>query len=307
MSSYQSAHPRVQTFSSFAQPLVLAHGLKSHFSASKPKFNNRGHNFDPPHDRIYGALSHFCLPHFCLSQDHPREFSERELATVAWAVGKLEVTVDPLLAEIRAECVRRGGSSFNWHDMSNIVWAHAVTPQRGEDWDTCMAMFVSEAETKSFDKCTPQALSNLAWALSTLGVPAKALLERFALHASSTDVGLDKFKPQEISSLAWGLSVGGVRTPSFFEAVEDAVVNQHLEGYNAQKISSLVCAFAEAGASGEQLFGMVEEVIMERAMVCVFILDLSKYFFVLSQQGLPHFAESLVLLKAYAVSCVACS
>ena len=127
-------------------------------------------------------------------------------------------------------------------------------------------MFVREAETRPLGDCAPQALSNIVWALGTLGVEAGALLERLAAHACG-DLGLDKFKPQEVSSLAWGMAVGGIKSRDFFEAVEDAVVARDLEGYNPQKMSSILCAFAETGNPGERFFQMVQEAVIERAMV----------------------------------------
>jgi hypothetical protein len=205
-------------------------------------------------------------------QESGIEFSERELSSVAWAVGKLEVQVGLLLIEVRRECESRELKGFNWHDLSNLAWAHAVAAERGAGWESMFEMLVQQAERKPLDGCLPQALSNLAWALSTLSVPATALLERLAVHAQQV-LGLSQFKPQEVSALSWALAAGGVQCPEFFTAVEDLVISRELEGYNAQKMASLVCAFAQTGHKAERLFDMVEEAIIERAMVsCPFFM-----------------------------------
>jgi hypothetical protein len=209
-----------------------------------------------------------------VEQEAGSEFSERELSSVAWAVGKLEVQVGLLLIEVRRECEKRKLKGFNWHDISNLAWAHAVAVERGAGWETFFDLLVQHALRKPLDGCVPQALANLAWALSTLGVSAAALLERLATHAEKV-IGLAQFKPQEISALSWAVAAGGNGCTGFFDSVEDLVVSRELEGYNPQKMASLVCAFAQTGHRADRLFDMVEEAIIERAMVgftCLFFL-----------------------------------
>lgn len=202
-------------------------------------------------------------------QEDGAEFSSRELATVAWAVGKLGFKVDLVFCELRAECSRRGFSTFNWHDMSNLTWAHAVTPGRGKDWEECMMMLAREAESRPLAGVTPQALANLAWALSTLGLShggnsAQVLLERIAEHA--VQLGMGSFKPQEVSAMLWAMAVGGVQAPALFGMVADNLVKDMMDGYNAQKMATLACAFAQTGNVAPELFDMMEEALVERAM-----------------------------------------
>lgn len=202
-------------------------------------------------------------------QENGSEFSSRELSTVAWALGKLAFKVDLVFAELRSECDRRGFGGFNWHDLSNMAWAHAVTPGRGKMWESCMMQLAREGESRPLAGIAPQALSNLAWALATLGLSyggnsAQALLEKLADHALS--IGVGAFKPQEVSAMLWAFAVGGIKAPGLFARVEEDVVGKMLEGYNAQKMSTLACAFAQTGNKATALFDLLEEALVERAM-----------------------------------------
>lgn len=162
-------------------------------------------------------------------------FSPQCLANVLWASAKLSVAgpgAQParLLCAAVAAAGRQRLEDFQMQELSMIAWAMAKLRGRsrskgaaGRGGAGAVAVAgpgpeaflpeLAEEARRRLAECTPQGISNIAWALATADVLAHRGCQAFLVAAAAAATPrLGEFQPQAISNLLWAigrLSAGG--------------------------------------------------------------------------------------------------
>ncbi|CAG9461002.1 unnamed protein product [Pedinophyceae sp. YPF-701] len=140
----------------------------------------------------------------------------QELANIVWAAAKLELQGP--LAEHAVGCVLgvclEKLPSFTCRDVSNVAWGLA-TLSSGGPWlciDVGVVRALGEEVLRGgkLDRAVTQDLSNLLWALATMGVPPRPLALQRIVEAAGRSAA--KFKPQELSNTLWALATLGYQS-----------------------------------------------------------------------------------------------
>ena len=90
---------------------------------------------------------------------------------------------------------------------------------------------------------TPQALSNMAWALATLGYKDNEFLHKLLKDAESK---LSAFNPQDLANTIWALATFGYEDKDFVKKLIEAA-EPKLSAFNPQELANIIWALAIFG------------------------------------------------------------
>lgn len=121
----------------------------------------------------FGTLEHrspVVFQRFGLGVDFVPDFSAQQLSSVLWSFARVGEPHGELFGRLGSELVRRDLSKLSPHSLFNVAWACAVVRYRQEDLLELVSRQV--ARRTDFDA---QAVSNMVWALDSLGFEHRLL------------------------------------------------------------------------------------------------------------------------------------
>ena len=180
-----------------------------------------------------------------------QDVTPRSLTSIVWAIGKLRIQDDKLLAatmELASSLMARG--RLDAMGLANVAWSLATLHQHatstsvetvatGEDHASLLDVLAARAgeDPESFK---PQELCNLLWAFATLKRRNARLFERFT---PTTTKRLGEFTPQGLSQTIWAYSKLNLSKHALLLAAASAALPK-LGAYDAQSIATLAWSFA---------------------------------------------------------------
>eukprot|EP00929_Paragymnodinium_shiwhaense_P041789 TRINITY_DN21703_c0_g1_i1.p1 TRINITY_DN21703_c0_g1~~TRINITY_DN21703_c0_g1_i1.p1 ORF type:complete len:547 (+),score=147.25 TRINITY_DN21703_c0_g1_i1:154-1794(+) len=106
----------------------------------------------------------------------------------------------------------------------------------------------------------PQDLSNVAWALTKLGLLNSALFSNLAEHILRT---ISQFEPVNLSMTLWAFARAGFLDERLFRASAEEV-KRKLPDFQPQQIANTAWAMAKSGFNDEELFQAAAELALEK-------------------------------------------
>eukprot|EP00928_Gymnodinium_smaydae_P048379 TRINITY_DN32335_c0_g1_i1.p1 TRINITY_DN32335_c0_g1~~TRINITY_DN32335_c0_g1_i1.p1 ORF type:complete len:484 (-),score=88.46 TRINITY_DN32335_c0_g1_i1:76-1527(-) len=106
----------------------------------------------------------------------------------------------------------------------------------------------------------PQDLSNVAWALTKLGLLNSVLFGHLAVHIVRT---IHNFEPVNLSMTLWAFARSGFLDEKLFRATAAEVKNQ-LPSFKPQQIANTTWAIAKSGYEDEELFSLAADLALKK-------------------------------------------
>eukprot|EP00873_Tetraselmis_striata_P037054 jgi/Tetstr1/457318/TSEL_043922.t1 len=178
------------------------------------------------------------------------KFGARDLAMLAWGVGKLRVNTAGLLGGIAAESAGRL-REFSPQGLSNLVWALA---RCGVASPGLMAPLADEVSERSH-RFSPQGLANLIWGITQIGdVDCRHTTAALDALATSTAAVVPSLAAMEMSNVVWGLAKLGLRSLAIDHLLDIVAAEAGARGgeFSPQGLANLAWGFAKLGIAGDE-------------------------------------------------------
>jgi hypothetical protein len=107
------------------------------------------------------------------------------------------------------------------------------------------------AARQSVSKFTSQGLSNILWALATLGIKDRIF------HDFANDIekrNLTSFKPQDFANILWAFATLGIKDEKLFQEFANEIEKRNKTSFTPQAIANILWAFAILNIKDKRLF-----------------------------------------------------
>ena len=180
-----------------------------------------------------------------------RGVTARSLTSIAWAVGKLKLAHDGLLAALTTQAAAQlARGDLDAFGIANVAWAvatlHAATCAASTETVTLAAEqaglcdAIADAACARAAEFKPQEATNLLWAFATLKRRHARLFECFA---DASAARITEYTPQGVSQTIWAYSKLNLSKHTLLLCAAEAALPR-LGSYDAQSISTLAWGFA---------------------------------------------------------------
>lgn len=189
-------------------------------------------------------------------------------AHVAYAYGHLDISHHAFFEGLK-KYIPLHIHAFHLKSISMVAWAFAKigissSSSTCSDRDSSSASLSSLSLSSTFQIMSEvvidqmkiahcQVISHIAWAFSTLEIPAPKMFKAIADECVSTRERLEKFSEQEMCVLAWSFGRQHYHHAQLFARIAEIACKQ-IRRYTPQHLQMLFLGFAELGIRDESLF-----------------------------------------------------
>ena len=225
----------------------------------------------------------------------------RNLASVLWALGKIEEKEHKLVEVCEKEILSRDIVAFNNADICQIVNGCTNLNRRTsglfgnvqeailngqlkiEDFEDCalsgillsfcktengsaelFQLFLKEILSRDTSKCQPRELANLMWALGKIEDKEHKLVKVCEKEILSR--GIVTFNNAEISQIVNGCANLNLRTSGFFGNVQEAILNGQLKikDFEDRQLWGILLSFCKTENGSARMFDVFVKEILSR-------------------------------------------
>ncbi|KXZ47984.1 hypothetical protein GPECTOR_31g346 [Gonium pectorale] len=165
------------------------------------------------------------------------EFKPQELANIVWAFASLGHRDEQML-QVVAQQSQRIASQFKEQELSNVLWALGKMSLRNRPDVFESLMAETRAKLPAF---LPQGISNVAWALASVGHADTLFLDRVVAQCGHQ---LGAFDVQALANLAWSMASLGYYQPAFLATVVNECLGRGLDRLSPQNLSNILWSCA---------------------------------------------------------------
>ncbi|XP_068682735.1 uncharacterized protein [Montipora foliosa] len=185
----------------------------------------------------------------------------RELAIVAWSLGKIKVCDHPIIKACENEIISRGLGSFDDRSLSQIAWGFS-----NMDWEECnlfiemqKSILQGELHIADFDR---RGLVQVLVAFAATGSGSPELYQFFLQYVLSYD--FSAFMIIDLADIAWSFAKKGIQADKLFKNIEAELFRRgHSTINKGRDIAKLLWSFAVANQGSKRLFKALEGQILQ--------------------------------------------
>ncbi|EFJ51245.1 hypothetical protein VOLCADRAFT_87862 [Volvox carteri f. nagariensis] len=176
------------------------------------------------------------------------EFKPQELANIVWAFASLGHRDDQML-HVAAKQAQRIAPLFKEQELSNMLWALGKMSLR--DQPQVLEALMEETRVK-LPAFLPQGISNVAWALASVGHPDMQFLDQVVAQCGNQ---LAAFDVQALANLVWAMASLGYYKPQFVGAVVNECLGRGLDRLSPQNLSNILWGCATLNHRDQRYVG----------------------------------------------------
>ena len=235
--------------------------------------------------------------------DNISELQHRELAVIAWSLGRIKENRHPLMKACEKEIISRGLGTFDYKSVSQIAlgfslvrWGKSSVFEemenavlRGDlqlaDFDvrglaqTVAAFAITENGSpelfevfsqnilsREFSTFQMNDLAQFAWAFAKKEAEADQLFEKIEAELFRRRVS-EVVKGADIAMLLWSFAAAKQGSEAFFSAFVNQILKlRNLNGFKQGDLSDTVWALGKAGVTNRQVFDRLELEVERRGI-----------------------------------------
>lgn len=212
----------------------------------------------------------------------------QEIAKVLWSFATVQLTHHKLSQHLAAQALAVS-DSFNAQDVSNTLWAFATFGIKHPDLFHGLLLDRGGA-ARDVAHFTPQALSNVLWALAKTEWNSPAALKGLTFEVKRRD--LAAFSPQALCSVLFSMAALGAKDVELCDKVCGELTQRNLgSGFTPQDIGNMMWALASLGYKHDALCRQLVQEVDEVLLATFQPQALSNLLFALAMLDSTHHRE----------------
>lgn len=212
----------------------------------------------------------------------PSIFTNKDLAMIMWAYGKVQFRALLLYKQLRDEILARDLSSFKVEEICNIVWAYARTGERSAMLFAALKMEILRCDLKEFEESL---LIIILWSYSVIGVNIKALFRKIKYEILRR--GLPCFTYRQLAQIVGSYAQQNMSAPDLFQEVSSELIRRgELNNFEPVGLVTIADSFVKTKNFIQDVFKAIGEHLLNDDLSAYEPLHIVRLFWAFTDAGL---------------------